>query len=253
MPEEKDTNQTENPEVGEGLSGDEVPPEEEAPPYLREELPSGKADQVKWYLLRGKTKGELIEMGFNPGTIRVCISNLKSAGLLKEEPKPSKEKKLPTAIARTETGRIEVFARGSPPEALINALDVPDIDGQLVGFEKGMKFGANLVVLGVRVAQELSTVGIQQAKPIMEMAKNMREGEALAAKSAASEAAIMAAGQVERDVAPYLEAMSKSSGGPNPMQAMMVRMFEPVVMNVISKFVPGMAKPLVEGWKKRVE
>lgn len=233
--------------------------EEDTPAYQREEFPSGLTDQVKWYLLKGKTSKELTEeqynngKGYNPGTIRIAKNDLKKARLLEEAPKHV-VKKPQTAVTRPETtGKIEVFSKGSPPEALINALEVPNVDGQLVGFEKGMKFGANLVVMGVRVAQELSTIGIQQAKPIMDMAKTMREGETLAARGAAAEAAAMAAGQVERNIAPYLAAMGKSAEGVNPMQGMMAKMFEPIMMNVMSKFIPGMTAPLAEGWKKRSE
>jgi len=255
MPSEEEVGLGEQPEeVGEN-------PEEETALYQREEFPTGIENQVKWYLLRGKTDKELLGQeyndgkGYNKGTIRIAKRALVKTGLLKEEPRPpEKPRKTGRALIEHEAPvNTQVFSKGSPPEALINAMVVPNVDGELVGFDKGMKFGANLVVLGVRVAQELSAIGIQQARPVIDMAKSMREGEAMAAKGAAMDAAAMAAGQVERNIAPYLAAMGKASEGVNPMQAMMAKMFEPLMMNIVSKFVPGMQAPSAQGWAKRSE
>lgn len=216
------------------LQSDEAPPIE------------SKSKFCKWHLVHGTSEQALIDdYGQDFNSVRIFAQNLEKANvrdrprdkngkILMEKPgaKPSAEKK------------VQVFAKGSPPEALINAMTMP-ISG-VQGFEDGMKFGASMIVLGVRIAQELSTIGIQQAKPLLDMAKDMRSGEALAAKSASYEAAAMAAAEVHKDLAPDLAAIAAQAGssGDNPMMGMFARSIEPLFKNVMSKMMTG---PLMGG------
>jgi hypothetical protein len=153
-------------------------------------------------------------------------------------------------------GEIKTFARGAPPEALINAIELPLDTHDAKIFERGLKAGATILVLGVRVAQELSAIGIQQARPIMEMAKSMREGEAIAAKAAAGEAAQEAAMNVSKVFSPHLagltsavEDLRKNTGGQDPVQAMMVRTMEPIIQQMMKMFMPGAKFPGMGGGK----
>lgn len=230
----------------------EINPEDhpDAPEFLREEPPQGKTMFVKWALMHGKTEEECINEGCNPGTVRVAAQELEKDGYRKRPEKPQ----LPARVAPGSD--LKVFARGSPPEAIVDAIKLPDfVNGELGGFEKGIKFGASMIILGVRVAQELSAIGIQQAKPLIDMSKSMREGEALAAKSAAGEAAMEAAGLVQRDLMPFLANIGKTPAGVDPMRAMMVRVMEPMMTSMMGKVLPGMAvgpeSQLPEGWTKK--
>jgi len=203
--------------------------------------------QISERLQAGETREELIQAGFNPGSVRVVYSELKKKGLV-EESKPS-------------NGRLQVFAKGSPAEAIIDAITVPD-GKDLDGFTRGVKFGMSLLVVGVRLAQEMSTIGVQQAKPLVNMAREMRAGEEAAARSASQDAAAKVGGMLMGNLDPRLGALENRIGelsqpkSPNPMMDMMVRMLEPYLKNIMSA-MPGMGGPqplqAPEGWSIREE
>ncbi len=248
-------------EQHEGLNeGAEVPPDEpeipgEQPPiYLQDEPPDGKVNIIKWALMHGITEEELkADPQHNTRTVDICAQELEKDGYRKRPPKPEKPppgSKLQTA---NHTGKIpQVFAKGSPPEAIIESMDLPIVDGQIVGFESGMKFGARMVVMGVRIAQELSALGIQQVKPLIELSRDARMGEEGAAKSAATEAAMSAASMVQQNLAPYLANIGKPAEA-NPMQGMMVRTMEPIIQKLMGGLIPGMGPQQAAGWTKRQE
>lgn len=202
-----------------------------------EQGPTGVSAEIKRRLLEGATREELENEGFNKNSIRTIASEIKTeSGAKGPVGKPPKG---PLTGAK-----MQVYAKGSPAEALVDGVSVPDGTGP--DFESGMKFGMNCIIAGVRIAQELSNIGVQQAKPLVDMAKDMRSGEALAAKTAALEAAADAAGQVQNNLAPFLAQMDsrlssieKPRTG-NPMQDMMVRMIEPIMNQTIQKIMPGM-------------
>lgn len=220
------------------------------PEYVKDKPPKGKTNYAKWALLHGKTEEQLVAEGANPGTVRVAAQELEKEGLRRRP----KEKPGTEVIPVGKPGGMQVFAKGSPPEAIIESISLPVMaNGEGPLFEKGIKFGASMIVLGVRVAQELTNLGVQQAKPIMEMAKGMREGEAMAAKSAAGEAAMTAAALVQQNLQPYLANLSRPPAGPNPMQEMMARLMEPAIQQMISKMMPGAVPSTPSGWSKRAE
>jgi len=233
--------------------------EKKTPAYLlNEPPPSGqKTNYIKWCLLHGKTELELkAEPDVSPRSVDICAQELEKTGLRQriKEILPPKDLTVPPGGTKS----VHVFAKGSPPEALIDSINLPLLDGKDVGFERGLKFGATMIVLGVRVAQELSNLGVQQARPIMEMAKTMREGETAAAKTAASDAAIEAAGLVAQQFGPAIAGLSKPPSGPNPMQEMMTRLMEPVIQQAIGKMMPGVGGvggaaggQLPSGWTRK--
>ena len=64
----------------------------------------------------------------------------------------------------------------------------PDENGNInPAFVAGMRYEALNVIRGIRMAQELNQMGLEQAKPIIGMAKEMRQAEAQAAKILATE------------------------------------------------------------------
>jgi len=203
--------------------------------------------QVRKRLLEGATRDELLTEGFNKSTISTVASEVK------------KEMGTRTPIGKapltTQKG-LPIFAKGSPPEAIIDSIEIPDVtDGQGVSFEQGIKFGMSLLVLSTRLVQELAGIGVTQAKPILDMAKSMREGEALASKNAAGEAAMEAAGMVEQSLMPILSNLQRNNGageGKDPMRSMMARTMEPIMQkmmgNMLGRLIPGAPqKQLTEG------
>ena len=230
-------------------------PEDTRPDYLKDEPPpiKSKIKFIKWALMHGKMEDELVTEGSNPRSVDICAQELEKDGYRKRAPKPEKPTKdiVPTSTQVAKS--LQVFAKGSPPEVLIDAISVPVEDGHIDGFEKGLKFGANIIVLGVRIAQELSNLGVQQARPLIEMAKSMREGEAIAAKGAAGEAAMAAAALVQQNLQPYLANLNKPPAGPNPMQEMMSRVMEPMMGRMMSTLIPGAGPTEAAGWTRKIE
>jgi len=239
-------------EEPEEVPGEKPRPKDKRDIYLQSEQPGGACDFAAWALMHGKTEAEVEEEGVNHNTVRMMSQKLEKMGLRK---RPKGNGSGGRALAPAKSGELQVFAKGSPPESIINALTIPTADGQLEGFESGMKFGASVVVMGVRIAQELSSIGIQQARPLVEMARDMRSGEAMAAKNAAGEAAMMAAGQVQQNLAPYLANLGKPAAAPsdNPMKDMMVRMMEPIMTRMMGSIMPGMGPSTAPGWTKTQE
>ena len=239
-----------------------LPSEDKLPPFLRNEMPKGLTNQVKWHLYRGETAERLKAMGYKPGTIRTAKSELKSAGyaIPEEQPPPPPSIEKPgTALSGYKIPRSPVY-RETSPEDIIETIKLPGLKDELGQYEMGMKAGAGLVVIGVRIAQELSAIGIGQVKPLIDLTRTVREGEAAAAKSAAIEAAQEAAQMVGHDLAPYLDAMAKARAsipGANPMQEMMYRVMsntmEPIMTSIMSKFIPGFVPQQAEasGWTRR--
>ncbi len=200
--------------------------------------------QVREGLLNGESQDELIGRGFNKRTVQTVASDVK------------KELRTRTSVGKapmTAKSGLPIFAKGSPPEAIIESLDISDLSlgggGEGETFGKGMKFGMSLSVFGIRMAQELSAMGIVQAKPIIDMAKSMREGEVLAAKTAAGEAAMEAANMVLEGLAPGLRDLAKSSkannapvyaASKNPMQDMMMQTMMPIMQKLLGGALGGL-------------
>lgn len=232
--------------------GDE-PPENDLPPYMQEEPPDGKVNIIKWSLLHGASEEELkADSRHNDRTVDICAQELEKEGLRKRPPRPPKDEKKGVAVTAPPGKGVQTFAKGSPPEAIIESMMIPLVDGQAEGFEHGMKFGASIVVLGVRIAQELSNLGVQQARPLVEMARDMRSGEAAAAKSAATEAAVGAAAMIQQNLQPYLANIGKTPEA-NPMQGMMVRTMEPIIQRLMGGLVPGAGPQQAAGWTRKQE
>lgn len=249
--------------------------QDKVPAYLLDTPPSSKVDAIKWYLLHGKTEEELVAEGFNMGTVRNSAHELRKDGLYQRPPKEDrplavvdKVKKKTTDVTLRADKELRSYAKGSPAEDLIQHFArLPDemrdnVQGEV--FESGMKFGLSVAVLGIRMAQELSNLGVSQVKPLIDMTKSMREGEALAAKTAAIEAANEAAGQIGEIIGPTLQDVRSSLAsqaearlaGTDPMRSMIADTFKPMLQNMIKQLMP-MGLPGtdsdsgVSGWTKR--
>lgn len=239
--------------------------EEKKPVFLEDKEPDGKENRAKYWLMKGLDDEEVAAKGINPGTVRIARSHLIRDGYLPKERKPPTRKtQTSTAVTRaTGTGKsIQTFAKGSPPEAIIESLSIPGIvDGQGESFESGMKFGMSTLVLAMRMVQELSSVGINNVKPLIDLTKSVREGEGAAFKSGADEAAMKTANAVGQSLYPAIssleEAASKlsSNNQGNPMQAMMVRTMEPLIQNLMGRLIPGIGggQTSGSGWTRKQE
>ena len=141
----------------------------------------------------------------------------------------------------------------SPLEQLVQELKLPVmVDGQAEIFDSGVEYGVRSVLVGVRVAQELSAMGVQQAVPIIKMAQEMRESEGQAAKIIAAELA-GATLEGNRDLKAALLQLGNQiqTSGPNPMASMMTGVMQPVLGQVMQQVMgsfmgqgmPGMSPP----------
>jgi len=252
----------------------EVPPEpEEAgdglpepPVFMREEEPTGKEDKAKYWILREPdwTDDEIAERkNLNVRTVNIARSHLADDGYIRRVRKPSVVKKTGspgTAVATQGPGKgLQVFAKGAAPEAIIESITIPMVDGQSQGFEQGMKFGMTQLVLAVRVMQELSAIGLQQVKPLIDMTRSVREGEQAAFKGGAEEGAMKAARAMGETILPMMSEMQANIAGAakgnenDPMKSMMVRTMEPLMKRVMGKLMPGMQAEPPSGWSKRSE
>ena len=229
----------------------------EEPAYMREEFPKNMSDQVKWYLLRNEaTPEDLVANGFTAGTVRNAISFLKKEGLWKQVALAKREQQLPEKRSAS-----KVFAKGSPPEAMIDNIQMPEQVGSMPQFEMGMKTGMSLLVTAVRIVQELGAIGLQQAQPLIKMASEMRAGEVAAAKSAASDAAAMATDDMTEKLGPVLNQIlqqgtplvappkTRDEAGAR-VQEKMSRMMDPLIDRLINRAIPGAAgnQELPSGW-----
>lgn len=263
--------------IAEIESGEDVglPEEKDIPPFLRDEMPEDEVNQIKWKLLRGQTDKDLVEEGHNAGSVRTSKSHLVRDGYLKKGTQggkgPGGNNRPPggrttTSVAKPQGSKLQAFAKGSPPEALISALEVPDPtgDGALMQFESGMKFGLTMLVTAVRLVSEMSIIGSQQVKPLLDMTKVMRDGEAMSYRAGADEAAFKAAQAMGSTILPEVAeikaavaSMEKSSsGGGDPVKGMLVRTMEPLIQSMMGKMIPGAGgggKSEPAGWRRRSE
>ena len=208
----------ESREVGTVSTGREGPDsigEEERP----------ESAQINDYLDEGYNAKQIVEMGFARGTVRrEAVKRMKPAGT------PGKGGT--QAVVKVETKPL-------PAESLISELVLPEMkDGTKQVFDAGVMYGMRSILVGVKVAQELSKMAIDQASPLIKMAQEMRASEGKAAgevaREAANEAAMGVAGYFE-EKKPWLAA------SPDPMKALLVDMLRPVMENVIKQVTPGAA------------
>lgn len=133
------------------------------------------------------------------------------------------------------TAPVPVKKGQSPLERLIQELKVPRVvNGQAEVFDAGVEYGVRSVLVGVRVAQELSAMGVQQAVPIIKMAQEMREAEGQAAKIIAAELA-GATLEGNKDLRSAISQLGNQMqvSGPNPFASMMAGVMQPVLGQVM--------------------
>jgi hypothetical protein len=263
------------------LNKEVLPEPSITPDYLRDEKPDtdSELDYVKWCLMHTFNESNMISDGHPQKVIDKAAFELERDGYRQ---RPSKKQILETFLTQTSDdteedpddkgkgkgrekkmtvkektvtisersagrGAIKSFAKGAPAEVILDNIQLPpEMDPR---FASGMKFGASMVIMGVRIGQDLAAAGIQYAKPLIELAKDMRAGEVAAAEmastDAAHDAAQEAAGVVMEQVSPYLiklkELEEKEAERATPtasngeMRGMMMEMMKPLLKRITNK------------------
>lgn len=219
----------------------------------------GESDKAIYLIRQGIPREDIHELhGINKNTVRTVWSNMKNAGELPKGAKISSKKpglepgeeppgtppaggtklleppQVPTTL-KVATGK------PAPPEVLIRELA---FDGMPQEYEKGLKTGLSMLVLAVRVVQELSTIGVQQTAPMIQMAKEMRTGEAEMVKATSEKSAYDAAGQVMERIGPMLNVISQGINArpvsENPFRDMIARQMEPIFGQMMQGVMGGL-------------
>ncbi len=246
--------------------GEEEDEEPEPPIFMKPEEPTQEEDKAKFWILKDPSihnKEVASAHGLNESTVRIARNHLENDQFLRKDQRPPKPPgKDPKGKALTASGpekNVQVFAKGSPPEQIINSISIPLVEGQSEGFEQGMKFGMAQLVLAVRIVQELSAIGMQQVKPLIDMTRSVREGETAAFKSGADEAAMKSAQAMGSTILPMiseLQATVSSLGKgseTDPMKSMMVRTMEPLMKNMMKSIMPGVESGPPAGFSKETQ
>jgi len=167
---------------------------------------------------------QLKEEGEKAGSIDAVVSELRKKGYRKFGGKS-------TAITKT-----------LPVEAIVDQMVMPvGVDGAFIA---GMKYEAFNIIRGIRLAQELSKMGIDQASPVIKMAQEMRESEAQAAKILAGEFA-EATLEANKDLKGAIGQLGQqiTASGANPMLGYMMPLIMPEIQKLMARFsgqlVPG--------------
>jgi len=114
---------------------------------------------------------------------------LRDEGEEKDNIKVFKSKRRKELQRQKPTTAVTRFAGQLPAEAIVDGLPWPtSVDGEVnPAFVAGMRYEAMNVIRGIRMAQELNKMGLEQAKPVIEMAKEMRQAEGQAAQTIAAQ------------------------------------------------------------------
>lgn len=174
----------------------------------------------------GRIEDELGKEGLNKDNIR------------RRKSERRKELRQGGALAPVQKGAGTLSA-----EQIVAQLPWPvDNDGRVSeAFRAGQIYESMNVIRGIRLAQELSKMGIDQATPVIKMATEMRQAES----KAASEAAQAAAAGVGQLLQPHLQEISSKmvSQAPNPFANVMAQAMQPMIMQAFG----GIARALFPG------
>ncbi len=174
---------------------------------------------------------------------------IESAEAVKETEQAVKEQEQ-TGLTKA-SGRTPASKAGSLDNA-IEKLMVPVVpeayNGMAMayweGFNKGVSYGANTILVGIRSAQELSSLGISQATPLIKMAQEMRQAEGQAAQVIAAEmaGAVMQGNQQLMGAINNLaqSSQSKPEDSKNPMMEVVADSMKPYLQQIMEKLMGGM-------------
>jgi|Deesub1362B_J571_1020462.scaffolds.fasta_scaffold04305_9 hypothetical protein len=157
------------------------------------------------------------------------------------EAEKSKLKKKGAFQFRPETTKAVTSNKPLPAEALINELQLPPmVDGTRHIFDAGVEYGMKSILIGVRVAQELSKMGIDQATPIIRMAQEMRQTEGQVARETGMAMGETLAGKIFDYFEQKLPQQKPDIAmTPDPMKGLMARTMETIVNQLTGMMFGG--------------
>jgi len=203
----------------------------------------GKTQYIRKRLLEA-TSGEELE--------QIC-TELKAdpdiaAGSVDAE--KSKLKKRGSFQFKPETTKAVAVTKPKPLEELIKDLELPPVaNGTRYIFDAGVSYGMRSILIGVRVAQELSSLAIAQARPLIDMAKEMHPDTGQIAK----ETGIAMGGEIAGRMFDFMEQKLPQKAdiamAPDPMRGLMARNMEMMfnrLVGMVGGVPPGSTPGLVD-------
>ncbi len=175
---------------------------------------------------------QLREEGFTSDKIRPRKSERRKE--IKKQPRST------TALTRTGGQR--------SAEDIIDNLSWPvSVNGEVDPvFVAGMRYEAMNVIRGIRMAQELNKMGLEQAKPVIEMAKEMRQAEGQAAQTIAAQLGQVTMQSNQQIIGAIHElAAAQSQGQPsemNPMAKMVFSAIQPYLGQLLAQAFSSVTK-----------
>jgi len=187
-----------------------------------------------------RIRQELKDEGEKPGTIDAVVHELRKKGHLRFD-----ESK--TTFSKMATGKEIIPAMHSFIEEVYVPRPIDGRDGYWDGYEAGTRRARQDLFLSIMALQQLSSLGVQQAQPLVAMAKELR------AEVNPYEVAQAASQQVLNSSMPQILSAVKQAAprSPDPWDDMMVRVVEPMIQQmmgtVMGGFMPGGMMPMGMG------
>lgn len=174
----------------------------------------------------GETESAYIKRSFeeamDPEMLDEVDDQLRAEGLKSDNVRPYKSKRRKEFLRQGKATTTTAMVRSSAqltPEAIVDSLEYPvSADGEVnPAFVAGMKYEAKNIIRGIRIAQELNRMGLEQAKPVIEMAKEMRQAEGQAAQVIAEKLAQATMQSNQQILGAIQEVTAPQPAGTNPM------------------------------------
>ncbi len=175
---------------------------------------------------------------------------------------PNEEASIAVSPTEDTTGKFKAVSKSSTAmsksgversaEEIIDSLPWPtSVNGEVDPvFVAGMRYEAMNVIRGIRLAQQLNKMGLEQAKPVIEMAKEMRQAEGQAAETIAAQLGQFTMQSNQQVINAIHElAASQSQGQPttemNPMAKMIFNAIQPYIGNILAQALSSLTKQQV--------
>ena len=180
---------------------------------------------------------------------------LREEGLKIENIRPRKSERRKELQKHRKTGTAVTRTGGQlSAEAIVENLAWPmNVNGEVDPvFVAGMRYEAMNVIRGIRMAQELNKMGLEQAKPVIEMAKEMRAAEGQAAQTIAAQLGQVTMQSNQQIIGAIHELAAAQSQGQqtsemDPMQKMFVDAMQPHAAQAIGQLFASLFKPSPQG------
>ena len=197
----------------------------------------GKTQYIRSRLLEARSEEELenicAELKADPdvaaGSVDAEKSKLKKKGAFQFKPEVTK------AVTVT---------KARPIEELIKNLELPSVvDGTRHIFDSGVEYGMMSILVGVRVAQELSSLAIAQTKPLIDIAKEMHPDTGQIAK----ETGVAMGGEIAGRMFDFMEQRLPQKGdiamAPDPFKGLAARTMETIMNRLTGQMFGGQVGP----------